>query len=84
MDQLKSVDSLVVSDLSGILRTYYPVVPNKWQGEHGCLVGPFSSRAVAEYFSNYVVDLGPYPVSAERILAKGDAYYVEVQRFNRS
>jgi hypothetical protein len=54
------------------------VVPNRWQGEADCLVGPFSSRDVAEYFASAVVDFGQYETVSRRIFAKGDAWFVEV------
>jgi hypothetical protein len=54
------------------------IVPNRWQGESNCLVGPFSSRTVAEYFANAVVDFGQYETCSRRIFAKGDSWFVEV------
>lgn len=54
------------------------VVPNCWQGEADCLVGPFSSRSVAEYFAHAVVDFGQYETVSRRVFAKGDAWFVEV------
>ena len=32
------------------------VIPNRWQGESDCLVGPFSSKRVAEYFAAQIVN----------------------------
>jgi hypothetical protein len=55
------------------------IVPNRWQGEYDCLVGPFSSRNVAEYFMSAVVDFGAYESFNRRVFAKGDSWYVEVQ-----
>lgn len=55
------------------------IVPNRWQGEANCIVGPFSSRAVAEYFANAVVDFGQYETYSRRIFAKGDSWFVEVR-----
>jgi hypothetical protein len=55
------------------------IVPNRWQGEYDCLVGPFSSRNVAEYFVSAVVDFGAYESFNRRVFAKGDSWYVEVQ-----
>ena len=54
------------------------IVPNRWQGESDCLVGPFSSHTVATYFANNVVDFGQFETLSRRVFAKGDAYYVEV------
>ena len=56
------------------------VVPNRWQGEVACAIGPFSCREVADYFANRVVDFGQYEVFCLRVFARGNAWYVEVQR----
>lgn len=56
------------------------VVPNRWQGEVACAVGPFSSRKVADYFANRVVDFGQYEVFCLRVFVHGNGWYVEVQR----
>ncbi len=56
------------------------VVPNRWQGEANCAVGPFSSKEVAHYFAGRVVDFGQYEVFSMRVFAKRDAWYVEVRR----
>lgn len=55
-----------------------PIVPNRWQGECDCTVGPFSSRTVAEYYANAVVDFGQYETVSRQVFAKGDSWYVEV------
>jgi hypothetical protein len=55
------------------------IVPNRWQGEYDCLVGPFSSRDVAEYFMSAVVDFGAYETFTRSVFAKGDSWYVAVQ-----
>lgn len=55
------------------------VVPNRWQGQIDCLVGPFSSRAVAEHFANRVVDFGSYDAHGGRIFARRDDWFVEVR-----
>jgi hypothetical protein len=57
---------------------FSPIVPNRWQGECDCVVGPFSSQEVASYFADAVVDFGHYDAFNKRVFAKGDAYYVEV------
>lgn len=66
---------------AGMVLKYGPpaIVPNRWQGEYDCWVGPFSSRTVAEYFASAVVDFGAYESFSHRIFAKGDSWYVEVQ-----
>lgn len=55
------------------------VVANAWQGETDCVVGPFSSRQVAEFFANRAVDFGQYEAFRLRVLAHRDAWYVEVR-----
>ncbi len=59
-----------------------PIVPNRWQGEHDCFVGPFSSKVVAEYFANAVVDFGQYETVSRKVFAKGDSWFVEVKEFS--
>jgi hypothetical protein len=56
-------------------------LPTQWQGESDCVVGPFSSHDVAEYFANAVVDFGQFETLQERVFANGDAWYVEVTRY---
>ena len=55
------------------------IVPNRWQGEINCVVGPFSSQEVADYFASRVVDFGHYEVFSQRVFPKRDAWYVEIQ-----
>ncbi|HKI58499.1 MAG TPA: hypothetical protein VKA00_04660 [Trueperaceae bacterium] len=56
------------------------VVPNRWQGDADCAVGPFSGRDVARYFASRVVDFGQYEVFSMRVFARRNAWYVEVRR----
>lgn len=56
------------------------VVPNRWQGDVDCVVGPFSGRDVAVYFADRVVDFGQYEVFTMRVFARRNAWYVEVRR----
>ena len=71
----------VVSTWSGLAgrQAHSPIVPNRWQGEYDCVVGPFSSHTVAEYFANAVVDFGQYETVSRKVFAKGDSWYVEVK-----
>lgn len=55
------------------------IVPNRWQGEADCLVGPFSGREVAAYFANRLVDFGQFEVFTMRVYPKRNAWYVEVR-----
>ena len=75
-------DTVSVSTVSSATRlgTSGFIVPNRWQGESDCLVGPFSSHTVATYFANNVVDFGQFETISRRVFVKGDAYYVEVTK----
>jgi hypothetical protein len=53
-------------------------LPTHWQGESNFVVGPFSSRDVADYFANTLVDFGQLENFFMRTFASGDAWYVEV------
>lgn len=64
---------------SGYFINQPSIVPNRWQGECDCVVGPFSSKMVAEYYVNAVVDFGHYETVSRRIFVKGDSWFVEVQ-----
>jgi hypothetical protein len=65
---------------SATFRFLDPVLPNRWQGEADCVVGPFSGRNVAEYFANSVVDFGQFETVSGKVFAKGDSWFVEVAR----
>lgn len=68
-------EAIFVSDTSGEQpRKCYPITPNRWQGEQDCVVGPFSGKKVADYFSETVVNFN----RPARIFARRDAWYVEV------
>lgn len=56
------------------------LLPNNWQGEANCMVGPFSSHTIANYFTNKVTTLGYPDVFSLRIFPKREAWYVEVQK----
>lgn len=55
------------------------LAPNAWQGEAGCAVGPFSSRAVAEFYAFGGADFGQYGGLRLRVVANRDSWYVEVR-----
>ncbi|MEJ2288588.1 MAG: hypothetical protein P8Y02_08070 [Deinococcales bacterium] len=55
------------------------VVPNRWQGEVDCAVGPFSGRDVAAYFANRGVEFGQYETFQMRIFSHRDAWFVAVR-----
>lgn len=59
-------------------RQYQPIVPNRWHGEVDCVIGPFSSQQVAEYYAKVVVDFGQFEI-VQRIFANGDSWYIETE-----
>ena len=54
-----------------------PTLPNCWQGESDCIIGPFSSKGVAEYFAQANEETR-YDSIMKRVFPNGDAWYVEV------
>lgn len=55
-------------------------LPNQWQGEKNCLVGPFSNKEVAGYFANSVT-LRQLEIMIGRIFPHRDSWYVEIKDF---
>ncbi len=51
-------------------------LPNCWQGEADCVVGPFSSKKVANYFLLATVEYSQYDLIMESVFAKADAWYI--------
>jgi hypothetical protein len=80
-DSLMANFPIWIRDDTGV-RTLYPTLPNCWQGEAGCIVGPFSSKTVAEYFIQTSVDFGQYDAILEEVFASGDGWYVEAKPLN--
>lgn len=51
--------------------------PSRWKGESNCIIGPFSSEQIAEYFTGYFAALiDDLPECA--FFPKGDCWYIEV------
>ncbi len=75
---ISTVDPIFTRDETGTMRKRQPIVPNRWKGETGCLVGPFSDSSVARYFAGYVVDFGHYSAYTYDVIAVYDSWYVEV------
>lgn len=75
---LRSVARVLLPADPGTLPT---VVPNRWQGQVDCRVGPFSSRAIAEHFAGRVVDFGLFETFSQRIFARRDGWFVEVRPY---
>lgn len=75
---MRAFSTVTVRTVTGPDREYQPITPNCWQGEADCLVGPFSSRDVAGYFANSVVDFGLYEAYSQQVVPVGNAWFVEV------
>jgi hypothetical protein len=58
---------------------YHPVSPNRWCGEVDCVIGPFSSKEVAEYFAGHTADFGQLGGIEEIVFAKRDEWFVEAR-----
>ncbi len=56
-----------------------PISPNSWQGETGCVIGPFSSREITEYFLVKVMHLHEGS-SSPRVFAEGYSWYIALSR----
>jgi hypothetical protein len=56
----------------------HSIVPNRWRGEVDCVIGPFSSKQVAEYYAKVVIDFGHFEIS-QHIFANGDSWYIEAK-----
>ncbi|MCA9840422.1 MAG: hypothetical protein KC422_26180 [Trueperaceae bacterium] len=70
--------SRLIFDTSGSKR---PIVsPNAWLGQDKCVIGPFSNQTIAEYFAGKRVDFGHYEVVEQTIFARGDSWYVQVDK----
>lgn len=54
------------------------ILPAQWKGEANCLIGPFSSKPIAECFLNAVIDFNHYDVFSNKVFAKLDSWYVEI------
>lgn len=61
------------------VRARAPISPNRWKGETDCIVGPFSSRSLANGFANVTTDFGQYDGVRFDVFAKRESWYVEVQ-----
>jgi len=62
------------------MKSYTPVPPNCWQGQVDCVVGPFSSQEVAQYFARAVVEFGQYDAFIDQLFPQGDAWYLKIDR----
>lgn len=61
------------------MKSYVPVPPNCWEGQLDCVVGPFSSQDVAQYFVRAIVE-SQYDAIVEKIFPRGDAWYIKIDR----
>lgn len=60
------------------MKSYAPVPPNCWQGQVDCVVGPFSSQEVAQYFARSVVEYSQYDAFIDQLFPRGDAWYLKI------
>ncbi len=67
-----------LKDGTGI-HQYVPTAPTRWKGEAGCVVGPFSSQRVAEYFTHHVIETGGDATRPEAVFARGSSWYVKIE-----
>ncbi|HKI56334.1 MAG TPA: hypothetical protein VKB31_04220 [Trueperaceae bacterium] len=54
--------------------------PNRWMGECGCLIGPFTCRQVAERFVSGMVEFGQYECVCQQVVVHSGSYYVRTTR----
>lgn len=54
------------------------ISPNRWEGQCGCAVGPFSSQGVAETFAALAAARGRCTRGRMQVFVCRDAWYVEV------
>ena len=73
-----SVKPIAVRNPSGI-QFRLPVSPSSWHGQAGCIVGPFSSSDIAQYFTRRVLNDPKHPEYEYRVFVKGCEWYVEIQ-----
>lgn len=56
------------------------VRPDRWLGQTGCAVGPFTDRKAAERFAGLGVDFGQYTAYRQNVTQRGGDWYVEVTK----
>jgi hypothetical protein len=61
-------------------RPFPSVLPNQWQGETDCFVGPFASRELAERYLGLPVDFGQLGAFLPELCYRAEAWYIEVHR----
>lgn len=83
-----SLRPIAVRNASGV-QFRHPVSPSSWRGQTDCIVGPFSSKDVAAYFTRHAMALmladSAQAVSIRheaydfRVFVKGCEWYIEIQ-----
>ena len=66
-----------LSDTAGI-HSQTVTLPNHWQGETGCVVGPFSSQAIAQTFAMIHVAFRQLDAVMETIFSYQEGWYIKV------
>jgi hypothetical protein len=67
-----------VNDQLGI-HTQHITLPNHWQGETECVVGPFSSQKVAQLFAMTHATFRQVDVSMDTIFPYRDGWYIQIK-----
>lgn len=70
-DSMRDVDGRVDR------KAHKTIEPNRWMGECGYLIGPFTCRHLAECFANTMVEFGQYECMSHRVMAATDGFYVQ-------
>ena len=67
-----------INDKAGI-HSQTVTLPNHWQGETGCVVGPFSNHAVAQMFAMTYVTFRQLDAVMETIFSYQDDWYIKIR-----
>jgi hypothetical protein len=55
------------------------ILPNRWQGEAGCVIGPFSSQHVAKMFAMTHAAFRQLDVLMDTIFPYHDGWYIQIK-----
>jgi len=59
-------------------RPFTPLSANRWQGETGVIVGPFSSEKLAHYFAETVLSKDPSGTLACYVFRRANDWFVDI------
>lgn len=54
------------------------VLANRWKGERGCIVGPFTELSQAELFEHYVLHRNGISTPYGAVHEHGDSWYITI------